>query len=79
MMVVTILVGALMITAGIFAIETKRLLDSFIALSVLSLVSVFLFIMMKAPDVAITEAAIGAGLTTAVLILALRKIGGDEE
>ncbi|RKX52006.1 MAG: sodium:proton antiporter [Thermotoga sp.] len=68
-----------MITAGIFAIETKRLLDSFIALSVLSLVSVFLFIMMKAPDVAITEAAIGAGLTTAVLILALRKIGGDEE
>ena len=79
MMIVTILVGALMITAGIFAIETKRLLDSFIALSVLSLVSVFLFIMMKAPDVAITEAAIGAGLTTAVLILALRKIGGDEE
>lgn len=79
MMVVTILIGALMITAGIFAIETKRLLDSFIALSVLSLVSVFLFIMMKAPDVAITEAAIGAGLTTAVLILALRKIGGDEE
>jgi len=79
MMVVTILVGVLMIIAGVFAIETKKLLDSFIALSVLSLVSVFLFIMMKAPDVAITEAAIGAGLTTAILILVLRKIGGDEE
>ena len=79
MIVVTILVGALMVISGIFAVEAKKLLDSFIALSLLSLASVFFFIMMKAPDVAITEAAIGAGLTTAVLILALRKIGGDEK
>jgi uncharacterized MnhB-related membrane protein len=34
---------------------------------------------MKAPDVAITEASVGAGLTTAVLVLALRRIGGGKE
>jgi len=78
MMVATIFVGILMIVAGVFAIESKKILDSFILLSLLSLLSVFLFIIMKAPDVAITEAAVGAGLVTAILILALRKIGGDE-
>lgn len=78
MIVVTIFVGILMIISAIFAIEAKKILDSFIFLSLLSLLSVFLFIIMKAPDVAITEAAVGAGLMTAVLILTLRKIGGDE-
>ncbi|SHH18117.1 Na(+)/H(+) antiporter subunit B [Thermosipho atlanticus] len=79
MTMVTIFVGALMIISAIFAIETKRLLDSFIALSLLSLLSVFLFVIMKAPDVAITEASVGAGLTTAVLVLALRRIGGEKK
>ncbi|MCD6545927.1 MAG: DUF4040 domain-containing protein [Thermotogae bacterium] len=79
MNIATIFVGVLMIISGILAIEVKKMLDSFIFLSLLSLLSVFLFIIMKAPDVAITEAAVGAGLVTAVLILALRKIGGDEE
>lgn len=72
----TIFVGILMVISGILAIESKKLLDSFIFLSLLSLLSVFLFIVLKAPDVAITEASVGAGLVTAVLILALRKIGG---
>ena len=79
MNIATIFVGVLMIISGILAIEVKKMLDSFIFLSLLSLLSVFLFIIMKAPDVAITEATVGAGLVTAVLILALRKIGGDEE
>lgn len=79
MTVVTIFVGILMIIAGIYAVEAKKILDSFIALSVISLLSVFLFIIMKAPDVAITEASVGAGLSTAVLVLALRRIGGDKE
>lgn len=73
MNIATIFVGVLMIISGILAIEVKKMLDSFIFLSLLSLLSVFLFIIMKAPDVAITEAAVGAGVVTAVLILALKK------
>ncbi|MBT1247621.1 MULTISPECIES: hydrogenase subunit MbhD domain-containing protein [unclassified Thermosipho (in: thermotogales)] len=79
MTIITIFVGVLMIISGIYAVEAKKILDSFIALSLLSLLSVFLFVIMKAPDVAITEASVGAGLTTAVLILALRRIGGEKK
>ncbi|ABR31067.1 sodium:proton antiporter [Thermosipho melanesiensis] len=79
MMYLTVFVGILMIVSAIYAVEAKKVLDSFIALSLLSLLSVFLFIVMKAPDVAITEASVGAGLTTAVLILALKRLGGDRE
>ena len=43
------------------------------------MVSVFLFIAMKAPDVAITEASVGAGLVTAVFLIALfRMKEGDD-
>ncbi|MBB6061733.1 putative MnhB-related membrane protein [Thermosipho japonicus] len=77
MTIVIIFVGILMIISAIYAVEAKKMLDSFISLSLLSLLSVFLFVIMKAPDVAITEAAVGAGLTTAVLILALQRVGGD--
>ncbi|EKF49270.1 hypothetical protein H17ap60334_05789 [Thermosipho africanus H17ap60334] len=79
MTIVIIFVGILMIISAIYAVEAKKMLDSFISLSLLSLLSVFLFVIMKAPDVAITEAAVGAGLTTAVLILALQRVGGDEK
>jgi len=32
-----------------------------------------LFLFLRAPDVALTEAAIGAGLTTYIFILTIRK------
>ena len=80
MSVLVWLAGGMMIAAAVFAVEARRILDSVIAMSVVSLVSVFLFIAMRAPDVAITEAAVGAGLVTAVLLLALFKMkGGDEK
>ncbi len=73
------LAGGMMIAAAIYAVEAKKILDSVIAMSVVSMVSVFLFITMRAPDVAITEAAVGAGLVTAVFLVALfRMKGGDE-
>ncbi len=75
-----ILAGAMMIIAAVFAVEAKKILDAVIAMSVVSLVSVFLFIAMRAPDVAITEASVGAGLVTAVFLVSLFKMkGGDEQ
>lgn len=72
------LAGAIMVVAAVFAVEARKILDSVIAMSVVSLISVFLFIAMRAPDVAITEASVGAGLVTAVLLVALFKMKGGE-
>jgi len=42
---------------------------------VMSLVISLEFYILQAPDVAIAEAAIGAGLSTAIYIIALRACG----
>lgn len=73
------LIGGLMIIFSIFAVESKKIIDALISLSAVSLLSVLIFIMLKAPDVAITEAAVGSGLASAVMLFALWKIGAGEK
>jgi len=70
----SVLVGGLMIVFALFAVEAKKIVDSLIALSAISLLSVLLFVVLKAPDVAITEAAVGSGLATAVMLFALWRV-----
>jgi uncharacterized MnhB-related membrane protein len=72
--VFSFIIGVVMVGLAIFAIEAKKLLNSVIMLSAMSLLSVILFVIMEAPDVAITEASVGAGLTTAIFLLSLRKL-----
>ncbi|MDI9368788.1 MAG: DUF4040 domain-containing protein [Thermotogota bacterium] len=74
MNVFSFIIGVVMVGLAIFAIEAKKLLTSVIMLSAMSLLSVILFVIMKAPDVAITEASVGAGLTTAIFLLSIRKL-----
>lgn len=74
-----LLIGGLMIVFSIFAVEAKKIIDALIALSAVSLLSVLIFVMLKAPDVAITEAAVGSGLASAVMLFALWKIKVGEK
>lgn len=62
----------MMIIASFLAVAFKKLLPSVIALSVASLLLSLEFYLLHAPDVAIAEAAIGAGLTMAIFIFAIR-------
>jgi len=62
----------IMIIAGFLAVVFKKLLPSVIALSVASLLLSLEFYLLHAPDVAMAEAAIGAGLTMAIFIFAIR-------
>ena len=62
----------MMIIASFLAVVFKRLLPSIVALSVASLLLSLEFFLLHAPDVAIAEAAIGAGLTMAIFIFAIR-------
>ncbi|HZK40024.1 MAG TPA: hydrogenase subunit MbhD domain-containing protein [Atribacterota bacterium] len=62
----------MMIIASFLAVVFRKLLPSIIALSVASLFLSLEFYLLHAPDVAIAEAAIGAGLTMAIFIFAIR-------
>lgn len=72
--VVEIIAGALMLLFAILAIESKKLINSVIYMSLMSLLSVVSFVIMRAPDVAITEAVIGSGLVTFLFIITLIQI-----
>ena len=62
----------MMIVASFLAVVFRKILPSVIALSVASLLLSLEFYILHAPDVAIAEAAIGAGLTMAIFIFAIR-------
>ncbi|HBY56826.1 MAG TPA: hypothetical protein DEG96_03040 [Candidatus Atribacteria bacterium] len=70
--IVHIFTLTIMIIAALLAVIFKKLLPSVIALSVASLLLSLEFYLLHAPDVAIAEAAIGAGLTMAIFIFAIR-------
>jgi len=81
MEIIEIIVGLTLLVFAFLAVESKKLINSIIYLSILSMLSVVSFVFMKAPDVAITEAVIGSGLVTAVFIFTLFSIkkAGDKE
>jgi len=66
---------AVILVSGFFALWFRNLLSSVIALAVLSLFVSLEFFYMQAPDVAIAEAGIGAGLSTAIYMIALKACG----
>ena len=62
----------LLFLSAFFALWFRNLLHSIVSLGVFSLVLSLEFYILRAPDVAIAEAAIGAGLSTAIFIITLR-------
>jgi uncharacterized MnhB-related membrane protein len=73
LLVVLMLVGA--VAASIF----RDLISAVIAAALVSLIASILFYFLQAPDVAMAEAAIGAALTAAVFIIAIRRTKRHEE
>jgi len=63
----------LMIAASVYAIVQKNLLYAVMATGIISLVLSILYYLLQAPDVALTEAAIGVALTTIIFIIAIRN------
>ncbi len=63
----------LMIGAAVYSIRQKDLLYATIATGIISLVLSVLFYLLQAPDVALTEAAIGVALTTIIFIITIRN------
>ena len=67
-----IILLTLVLALGVFTLISNDLLHGVIALSAVSLLCSLLFTILQAPDVAITEAAVGAGVSTVIFVWALR-------
>ena len=68
-----ILLGFLVVCA-ISVSFSRNLLNSILIFMSYSLVMSIIWILLESPDLAITEAAVGAGVTSLLFFLALKKI-----
>lgn len=67
-----------LVFCAIFASRTRDLLAAVIIFAAYSLMMALLWQLLAAPDIAITEAAIGAGVTTLLLVAAISKTRREE-
>ncbi len=79
-MILNVLVSLGLVVSAILAVHVEKLLSAVIALGVTGLFAAAEFLLLHAPDVAISEAAVGAALTPLIFIVTLRKVkgGGDK-
>lgn len=76
MKIFSIIMLIILIFSSIAVSAMKSKLGSIIVFTVYSLIMAMLWQQLKAPDLAVTEAAVGAGITTVLLILTLTRIKG---
>ena len=67
-----------LVVCAIAVSRTKDLLSAVIIFAAYSLIMAILWLLLAAPDIAITEAAIGAGVTTLLLVAAISKTRREE-
>ena len=79
--IIEIVVSVLLVGLAFFALNGKSMIKSVMFLSILSMLSVIGFVLMQAPDVAVTEAVIGSGLVTSLFVFTLlgkKKAGAKQ-
>jgi energy-converting hydrogenase B subunit D len=74
-----VVVLLLIVIGAALAVWFRDLLSSVLALAAASLLVALEFYLLQAPDVAIAEAGIGAALTTAIYVIAIRRTSRKEE
>ncbi|GAB1394700.1 DUF4040 domain-containing protein [Rhodocyclaceae bacterium] len=65
-----------MLIAALIAVRDKSVPIAILAAGLVSLMASVLFLILASPDVAMTEAAIGSGLTTFLLFFVLGRVRG---
>ena len=77
--VLNITLIALLIVTAIMAVFSRDLLAAVIVFSAYSLIMALVWQRLQAPDLALTEAALGAGVTTVLFVIAIFKSRRREE
>lgn len=68
-----------LLVCAVSAALTKKLLMSVVIFMGYSLVMSLIWMLLQSPDLAITEAAVGAGVTSILFFVSLRKIERIDE
>ncbi len=79
MILIDIFVGAIMLAAAAAAMWVRNLVSAVILVGVVSLAASFIFLRLGAPDVAMTEAAIGSALSTVIFLIVVRRTESHEK
>ena len=79
MSVIEAIVILFMLVAAVATSVLRDLIGAVVMCAAVSLLASLLFYLLDAPDVAMAEAAIGAGLTTALFVVAVSKTKRHEE
>ena len=75
----TYLLMAFLVGCAIAASFSRNLLNSILIFMSYSLVMSIIWILLESPDLAITEAAVGAGVTSILFFVTLKKIRAIQE
>lgn len=72
--IIAIVLGVLIIGLAVYALHAKKLTVAILGAGAVSLLASVMYLLLAAPDVAMTEAAIGSGLSTIIFFYVLNKI-----
>lgn len=73
MVILNVIIILFLIVCAIAVEKTKDLLSAVIIFSAYSLLMSVLWLLLKTPDVALTEAVIGAGVTSLLFVAVISK------
>jgi uncharacterized MnhB-related membrane protein len=79
MEIFNIMLLIILIACSIAVARTKNLLSAVVIFTGYSLIMAVLWQQLNAPDLAITEAAVGAGITTLLFIGTIKRTAGRDE
>lgn len=77
--VLNLLLLLFLIVCAVVVSRTKDLLSAIIMFAAYSLIMAVIWQQLEAPDLALTEAAMGAGVTTLLLLVVVSKTRRNEE
>jgi len=77
--ILLILMALVLLAAAVYSIVHRDLLFAVMGTGIVSVILSLFFYILQAPDVALTEAAIGIALTTIIFIITIRNTSRDED
>ena len=66
------------LTSGILAVQLESTVGAVVSAGLASLFAAVSYVLLAAPDVAMTEASIGSGLSTVIFLYDIRKTRGED-